>query len=58
MELKLEDDDTWSVITDGGEVIASGLSNAEAWDYMDSRNKIAQRDAETHDHIGRAFSGE
>jgi hypothetical protein len=56
--IKQDDDGTWFVTTDDGEVLASGLSNAEAWEFVDSRNGMASSDAETHRRVVHAFEGE
>ena len=39
-------------------LLASGLSNAEAWQYIDDRDDLACDDAETHGRVVRDFEGE
>jgi hypothetical protein len=38
MQVDRTDDGRWRVIAADGEVLASGLSNAEAWRFSDSRD--------------------
>jgi hypothetical protein len=54
MQVDRTNDGTWRVIAADGEVLASGLSNAEAWDFIDSRDETAaDDDAEARDWAAR-----
>jgi hypothetical protein len=49
MQVDRTNDGTWRVIAADGEVLASGLSNAEAWRFIDSHDETAADDAEASD---------
>jgi len=54
MQVDRTNDGKWRVIAADGEVLASGLSNAEAWDFIDSRDETAaDDDAEARDWAAR-----
>jgi hypothetical protein len=55
MNLEPDPNGTWRVIGADGEILASGLTHAQAWEFVDRHDDEGAELEETIGRIGRAY---